>query len=80
MVDNGPAATHQSVEIPRKITRVNDNDGLFVGGMPSNSLRSFTRYKGGMKGCVADLVLNEDYRLQLINHSDLGHNVSECEV
>nr|XP_015836790.1 PREDICTED: pikachurin [Tribolium castaneum] len=80
IVDNGPALTRQSVEIPPMSVSLGENEGLYVGGMPNASLLSFTRYKHGIKGCVADLVLNTDYRLQVINHSEVGHNVGECEV
>ncbi|KAJ3637703.1 hypothetical protein MTP99_001141 [Tenebrio molitor] len=80
IVDNGPAMTRQSVEIPPMSVSLGENEGLYVGGMPNSSLQSFTRYKHGIKGCVADLVLNTDYRLQVINHSEVGHNVGECEV
>lgn len=78
MVDNGPTVTRQSVEIPRR--RPIPYQGLYVGGMPKTLLRSSTRYKSGIQGCVADLVLNTDYRLKLVNRSTVGHNVGECEV
>lgn len=80
IVDNGPALTRQSVEISPRILRYRETQGLFVGGMPNSSLHALTKYKTGIKGCVADIVLNTDYRLQVINHSEVGYNVGECEV
>ncbi|XP_019866819.1 pikachurin [Aethina tumida] len=81
VVDNGPAITRQSVEITEKSNsvHVHEEEGLYVGGMPVSAL-VLTRYKNGVRGCVADLVINTDYHLQLINHSEIGHNVGECEV
>lgn len=83
VVDNGPAITQQSVEIRQRSKRNMENSsdsGLFVGGMPTSLMSALTKYKHGIHGCVADLVINTDYHLQLINHSDMGHNISECEV
>ncbi|KAJ8971783.1 hypothetical protein NQ314_000529 [Rhamnusium bicolor] len=80
IVDNGPAITRQSVEIYQRPTTHSEDEGLYVGGMSEVPLRALTRYKNGIKGCVADLVINTDYHLQLINHSDIGHNIGECEA
>ncbi|CAH0550075.1 unnamed protein product [Brassicogethes aeneus] len=79
IVDHGPAITRQSVEINDKADWPSDEGGLFVGGMPESSL-PLTRYRNGIKGCVADLVINTDYHLQLIDRSEISHNVAECEV
>lgn len=79
VVDNGPTVTRQSVEIPRR--RPVPRRGLFVGGMPRSLLRAATGYRSGVQGCVADLVLNTDYRLRLANRSaTVGHGVADCEV
>lgn len=77
-MDNGPTVTRQSVEIPRRPPV--EQQGLYVGGMPKSLLRTCTRYKSGIQGCIADLVLNSDYRLQLVNHSTASHDVGQCEV
>lgn len=77
VVDNGAAVTTQSVEVAR-ICSV--NPGLYVGGMPQVSINTGARYSSGIKGCVADLVLNSDYHLQLSSSSAVSRNVAECEV
>lgn len=79
-MDNGPAVTRQSVEIiPAFAGRLKD-EGLYIGGMPQNPLRTITKYTSGIRGCVADLVINIDYHLQLMDHSQIGHNTGECEA
>lgn len=80
IVDNGPAVTRQSVEIvPGFISRPED-EGLYIGGMPKEPLQTATKYTSGIRGCVADLVINIDYHLQLMDHSQIGHNTGECEA
>lgn len=76
-MDNGPAVTTQSVEIPRIRSA---NSGLYIGGMPQLPVGTGGRYTAGIRGCVADLVLNTDYHLQLVSSSTLGRNVGECGV
>ncbi|KAJ8925428.1 hypothetical protein NQ315_009261, partial [Exocentrus adspersus] len=80
IVDNGPAITRQSVEISQRPIAHPEDEGLYVGGMSMAPLRALTSYKTGIEGCVADLVINTDYHLQLINHPDIGHNVGECDI
>lgn len=77
VVDNGPAVTRQSVDEPRPRA---SQEGLYIGGLPEIALRSGGRYTTGVKACVADLVLNTDYHLQLVGHTGAGHNVGECEL
>lgn len=77
VVDNGPALTTQLVELPRIRTA---KPGLYIGGMPQVLAGTGGRYISGIQGCVADLVLNTDYHLQLVSSSTLGHNIGECEV
>lgn len=80
IVDNGPAVTRQSVEIFSGFAGRPEDEGLYIGGMPHESLNAITTYKNGIKGCVADLVINVDYHLQLMDHSQIGHNTGECEA
>lgn len=77
VVDNGPAITRQSVDMPQPRA---SEEGLYIGGIPDVSLRSGGRYKSGVQGCVADLVLNTDYHLQLAGHTASDRNVDECEL
>lgn len=80
IVDNGPAVTRQSVEIIPGFAGRPEYEGLYIGGMPQNPLQTVTKYSSGIKGCVADLVINVDYHLQLMDHSQIGHNTGECEA
>lgn len=77
VVDNGPALTRQFVDIPQQGVL---KKGLYIGGLPGPILQSGGRYKTGVKGCVADLVLNTDYHVQLTDHSASSKNVDECEL
>lgn len=77
VVDSGPAITTQSVESPRSRSV---SPGLYVGGMPDILAGTGELYVSGVQGCVADLVLNDDYHLQLAAASSLGRGVGECEV
>ncbi|KAG5891301.1 hypothetical protein JTB14_000182 [Gonioctena quinquepunctata] len=80
IVDNGPAVTQQSVEIVQRPPLASEEEGLYIGGMPQVQLHTVTKYRTGIRGCVADLVINTDYHLQLINHSDTGYNIGQCEA
>ncbi|XP_060522277.1 pikachurin [Cylas formicarius] len=82
IVDNGPAITRQSIKIrsSRRPFPQPEADGLYLGGMPRKLLNVATDYKSGIKGCVADLVINADYHLQVINQKGVRHNVGECEL
>uniref|UniRef100_A0AAR5Q1H9 Laminin G domain-containing protein n=2 Tax=Dendroctonus ponderosae TaxID=77166 RepID=A0AAR5Q1H9_DENPD len=82
IVDNGPAITRQSVQIrpPDKPFAPSEADGLFIGGMPHRLIKLVTGYRSGIRGCIADLVINADYHLGVINRSAMRHNVGECEV
>ncbi|KRT81435.1 hypothetical protein AMK59_6000, partial [Oryctes borbonicus] len=77
IVDNGPAITRQFVDIPHQRAT---QEGLFVGGIPEEVLSTGGRYRTGVRGCVADLVLNTDYRLQLVGHTTASRNIVECEL
>ncbi|GJQ82652.1 hypothetical protein Trydic_g19669 [Trypoxylus dichotomus] len=77
IVDNGPAITRQFVDIPHQRAT---QEGLFVGGIPEEVLSTGGRYRTGVRGCVADLVLNTDYRLQLVGHTTASRNIIECEL
>ncbi|KAJ8960123.1 hypothetical protein NQ318_003842 [Aromia moschata] len=79
IVDNGSAVTRQSLVIYDRPSSLED-DGLYIGGMPKAPLKALTKYGAGIKGCIADLVINADYHLQLVNHSEIGHNIGECEA
>lgn len=76
-VDNGPTLTRQSVDLPHPRAT---QEGLFVGGIPDVTLSTGGRYTHGVRGCVADLVLNTDYHLQLVGHTAASRNVGECEL
>ncbi|XP_044746396.1 pikachurin [Coccinella septempunctata] len=77
IVDNGPAVTHQAVAVWRRPRPPSpDEEGLFVGGMP-HTLLLRTIYRTGIKGCVADIVINADYHLRLVGDRD--RNVRECD-
>ncbi|XP_017773533.1 PREDICTED: pikachurin [Nicrophorus vespilloides] len=76
-VDNGPTLTRQSVDVPQPRAA---QEGLFVGGIPDVGLSTGGRYGEGIRGCVADLVLNTDYRLQLVGHEAASRNVGECDL
>lgn len=76
MVDDGPAITTQSIE---PLKSHGSNEGLYIGGMPQIELTSGDRYHNGIVGCVADLILNTDYHIQLITMSAVGRNVGHCE-
>lgn len=80
IVDNGPAITRQSVEIVLPRSPHIEDEGLYIGGMADTPLTSLTKYTSGINGCVADLVINTDYHLQLMDHWQIGHNVGECEA
>lgn len=77
VIDSGPAVTTQSVQSSRSRSA---SPGLYVGGMPDIIEGTGGLYTTGVHGCVADLVLNNDYHLQLTASSLLGRGVSECEV
>lgn len=76
MVDDGPAITTQSIA---PLKSHGSNEGLYIGGMPQIEETSGNRYVNGIVGCVADLVLNSDYHIQLITMSAVGRNVGHCE-
>ncbi|XP_072391898.1 pikachurin-like [Diabrotica undecimpunctata] len=80
IVDNGPAITRQSVDLSKRRIFNPKEEGLYIGGMPQTALQTLTKYTTSIIGCVADLVINTDLHLQLITHSEIGHNVSECEA
>ena len=82
IVDNGPAITRQSVQIrpPDKPFAPPEAEGLFIGGMPHRLIGPVTGYRAGIRGCVADLVINADYHLGVINRSAVRHNIGECDV
>lgn len=82
IVDNGPAITRQSVQIrpPDKPFAPSEAEGLFIGGMPHRLISPVTGYRAGIRGCIADLVINTDYHLGVINRSAMRHNIGECEV
>ncbi|XP_076268122.1 EGF like, fibronectin type III and laminin G domains protein pikachurin [Rhynchophorus ferrugineus] len=82
IVDNGPAITQQSVQIrpPNKPFGPPDVEGLFIGGMLHRLIGPVTGYRSGIRGCIADLVINADYHLGVINQSAIRHNIGECEV
>ncbi|XP_022913817.2 pikachurin [Onthophagus taurus] len=77
VVDNGPGITHQFVDVPSQRAT---QEGLFIGGIPDENLSTGGRYKNGIKGCVADLVLNTNFRLKLVGHTAASRNVLECEL
>ncbi|XP_066257439.1 pikachurin-like [Euwallacea similis] len=82
IVDNGPAITTQSVQIrpPDKPFAPSEAEGLFIGGMPHRLISLITGYRSGIRGCIADLVINADYHLGVINRAATRHNIGECEV
>ncbi|CAG9821107.1 unnamed protein product [Phaedon cochleariae] len=80
IVDNGPAITRQSVEIVERPVTHREDEGLYIGGMSEAPLLALTKYSQGIRGCVADLVVSTDYHLQLVNHSEIGHNIGQCEA
>lgn len=75
VVDDGPAITTQAI-LP--LRSHGTEEGLYIGGMPQVSANSGSRYNSGIIGCVADLVLNTDYHIQLITMSAVGRNVGHC--
>ncbi|XP_050295115.1 pikachurin [Anthonomus grandis grandis] len=82
VVDNGAAVTRQSVQIrsPNKPFAPSQAEGLFLGGMHHSLIGPVTGYRAGIRGCIADLVINSDYHLGVINRSAIRHNIGECEV
>ncbi|XP_056640683.1 pikachurin [Diorhabda sublineata] len=80
IVDNGAAITRQSVDVSKKRIFNSKDEGLYIGGMPQTALETLTKYTTSVIGCIADLVINTDFHLKMITHSEIGHNVSECEA
>ncbi|CAH2010765.1 unnamed protein product [Acanthoscelides obtectus] len=88
IVDDGPAITRQSVQLrrprsPPALTTSSEQDGLYVGGMPPSLLAARTPYVTGIRGCVADLVLNQDHRIRLEEAERGGdemEEVGECDA
>lgn len=79
-MDGGPAATRQSVEAattpPSPLSPPPPAPGLYVGGMPRRAMEAVTAYRGGARGCVADLVVNGDHHPPLAGRSAPG--VRDC--
>ncbi|XP_018328441.1 pikachurin [Agrilus planipennis] len=78
LVDNGPAVTTQFVQslYPHRVL-----PGLYVGGIPDARKATNGKYVAGIKGCIADLVLNTDHHLNLVDYPTAQiNNVDECDV
>lgn len=51
---------------------------IFLGGMPDVSQRTLKKFTSGYNGCLQDLTLAEDYRLQMVQSAQNGQNVLRC--
>lgn len=59
-------------------TMLNTNKILYIGGMPDVSQRTLKKFTSGYNGCLQDLTLAEDYRLQMVQSAQNGQNVLRC--
>ncbi|XP_059609965.1 pikachurin [Phlebotomus argentipes] len=72
-VDGGRAAVRKA---PGRLRQLNTNTGLYVGGMPETSHYTRRKYSAGIVGCISEVILGGQVRLNL-DSSVLGtaHNV-----
>ncbi|XP_052892968.1 uncharacterized protein LOC128300810 [Anopheles moucheti] len=72
-VDGGKPITRRS---PGKLRQLNTDTGLYVGGLPAAAHYTRQRYRTGMVGCISELILAGELRLNF-DATILGtaHNV-----
>ncbi|XP_053674152.1 pikachurin [Anopheles nili] len=72
-VDGGKPITRRS---PGKLRQLNTDTGLYVGGLPAATHYTRQRYRAGMVGCISELILAGELRLNF-DATILGtaHNV-----
>ncbi|EAT34127.1 AAEL013602-PA, partial [Aedes aegypti] len=72
-VDGGKSITRRS---PGKLRQLNTDTGLYVGGLPAASFYTRQRYSSGIVGCISELILAGELRLNF-DSTILGtaHNV-----
>ncbi|XP_062708922.1 uncharacterized protein LOC109430547 [Aedes albopictus] len=72
-VDGGKPITRRS---PGKLRQLNTDTGLYVGGLPAASFYTRQRYSSGIVGCISELILAGELRLNF-DSTILGtaHNV-----
>ncbi|XP_055610114.1 pikachurin isoform X2 [Uranotaenia lowii] len=72
-VDGGKSITRRS---PGKLRQLNTDTGLYVGGLPAASFYTRQRYTSGIVGCISELILAGELRLNF-DSTILGtaHNV-----
>ncbi|XP_062543336.1 basement membrane proteoglycan [Armigeres subalbatus] len=72
-VDGGKPITRRS---PGKLRQLNTDTGLYVGGLPAAAFYTRQRYSSGIVGCISELILAGELRLNF-DSTILGtaHNV-----
>ncbi|XP_058834768.1 pikachurin isoform X2 [Topomyia yanbarensis] len=72
-VDGGKPITRRS---PGKLRQLNTDTGLYVGGLPATAFYTRQRYTSGIVGCISELILAGELRLNF-DSTILGtaHNV-----
>ncbi|XP_050098392.1 uncharacterized protein LOC126579122 isoform X2 [Anopheles aquasalis] len=72
-VDGGKPITRRS---PGKLRQLNTDTGLYVGGLPATAHYTRQRYRSGIMGCISELILAGELRLNF-DATILGtaHNV-----
>ncbi|KAL0278979.1 UNVERIFIED_CONTAM: hypothetical protein PYX00_000637 [Menopon gallinae] len=75
-VDGGPAIVRT---VPGKLTQLNTNSGLYVGGMENVAEGTLHKYTSGLVGCISRLVFDSDFDVKLIPMSTAGRNVKRCD-
>lgn len=63
---------------PGVFVSLNTDKKVYIGGMPDIVHHTRRRFKNGFKGCITDVTLGTDMKLDLINEADVGQNVWQC--
>ena len=53
---------------------------MFAGGMPSDSLahKTLKKFTSGFQGCIANVTLATDYKINLMHDVIDGENIKQC--
>ncbi|XP_033738487.1 pikachurin-like [Pecten maximus] len=65
---------------PGSYTMLNTNKMLYVGGMPNVSQNTLRKFTQGFDGCIASLMLAEDYDIRLVEEAQNGRNILPCRT